>query len=534
LTNADLIIAALRGAGVRRLIGMPGGGSTADLIEAARRAGLPFTLAHTETGSAFIAAAEAEIAGTPAVCVATLGPGAASLANGVAHALLDRVPLLLLTDCLPEDMQRVADHQNFAHDGMFAPITKATLRARAADAGRVLCEAIAVATGGRPGPVHVDISPDVTGSLAADTHPCEPSAHSPDRSASGSLSERALDFIRCARRPVFLLGLGARTRAIASAVRSIAASHHVPALVTYKGKGIVADADPWFAGVITNGALERPVLEAADLFLAVGFDPVELLPRRWELEQPVISIAPWPVPQQHVPIADEAVGDVAALLDSVRGRLRQPSDWTRGEIGELVERQRKAMRAPGEGGLLPHEVVDAVAEFYAGSRVTVDAGAHMFPVLALWPATVPSGLLISNGLATMGFALPAAIGAALTDPSEPVVAFTGDGGLLMCLGELRTAVREKVAVRIIVFDDRALSLIRIKQLQRGYATDGTGLGAVDWRAVATGLGLVAHHVETADALRRSLAATAREPGPVLIAAAVSPATYPEMMRALRG
>jgi acetolactate synthase-1/2/3 large subunit len=193
------------------------------------------------------------------------------------------------------------------------------------------------------------------------------------------------------------------------------------------------------------------------------------------------------------------------------------------------------MRPPGDGGaLLPHEAVEIVVEFYDGARATVDAGAHMFPVMSLWLAREPSGVLISNGLSTMGFALPAAIGAALLDRSRPVVAFTGDGGLLMCLGELQTAVREEVPIRIVVLDDRALSLIRIKQLHRGYVPDGTGLGAVDWRAVGTGLGLVAHQVDTTAALRARLAETASHPGPVLIAATVSPSTYPETIRALRG
>jgi acetolactate synthase I/II/III large subunit len=134
----------------------------------------------------------------------------------------------------------------------------------------------------------------------------------------------------------------------------------------------------------------------------------------------------------------------------------------------------------------------------------------------------------------MGFALPAAIGAALLDRSRPVVAFTGDGGLLMSLGELQTAAREQVPIRTIVLDDRALSLIRIKQLQRGYVPNGTALGAVDWRAVGTGLGLVAHQADTASALRAALADTVNCAGPVLIAATVSPSTYPATMRALRG
>jgi acetolactate synthase I/II/III large subunit len=533
MTNADVIVGILQRAGVRRLFGMPGGGSTADLIEAARLGGLPFTLAQTESGSAFMATAQAEITGMPAACIATLGPGAASLVNGVANALLDRVPLLALTDCVSDDVRAVMHHQNLAHDCMFKAVAKASLRAAMMNVAQVMSEAIAIATTGQPGPVHIDVPPDVTAftppdsSLTNDREQCQ--GH------TRGLSVASEELVRRARRPVFLIGLGARTSEIASAVRSISASHQIPALVTYKAKGVVPDGDAWYAGVVTNGALERPVLEHADLFIAVGFDPVELLPRRWTLPQPVISISRWAIPQQHVPVAEELIGDVPTLLDALARCLSAPADWTRTEVAELITRQRSAMRPPGDGNsLLPHDVVDIVAGFYDGARATVDAGAHMFPVMSLWPAREPSGVLISNGLSTMGFALPAAIGAALLDRSRPVVAFTGDGGLLICLGELQTAVREKVRIRIIVFDDRALSLIRIKQLQRDYRPDSTELAAVDWCAVGTGLGLVARQVETAAALRATLAETSSHPGPVLIAATVSPSTYAQTIRALRG
>ncbi len=539
MTVADAIIDVLRRAGVQRLFGMPGGGSTADLIEAARVGGLPFTLTQTETGSAFMATAQAEITGAPGACVATLGPGAASLMNGVANALLDRVPLLVLTDCLPDDLRSIADHQNLPHGRMFAAIAKWSAAATPGDAPCVVRDALAVATDGTPGPVHVDVSPAVTGREVEEigTDLTCVGRHITDKSAPTGvrLSPATEDLVRRARRPVFLVGLGARTPAIASAIRSTAALFHVPALVTYKAKGVMADDDAWYAGVLTNGALERAVLDRADLFIAVGLDPVELLPRPWTLPQPVVSLSPWPVRQQQIRISEEVVGDVEAAVGALASLLPPCSDWDAAEVAALVARQRAAMRPSGDtGALLPHEVVEIVAEFYAGARATVDAGAHMFPVMSLWPAREPCGVLISNGLSTMGFALPAAIGAALLDRSRPVVAFTGDGGLLMCLGELQTAAREAVPVRIIVLDDRALSLIRIKQLQRGYAPEGTGLGAVDWRAVGTGLGLVAHQVKTAAALRSALAETAAHPGPVLIAATVSPSTYPETIRALGG
>jgi acetolactate synthase-1/2/3 large subunit len=171
---------------------------------------------------------------------------------------------------------------------------------------------------------------------------------------------------------------------------------------------------------------------------------------------------------------------------------------------------------------------------YSGARVSVDAGAHMFPVMSLWPAERPADVLISNGLSTMGFALPAAIGAALLDRSRPTLAFTGDGGLLICLGELCTAARERVPLRIIVFEDGVLSLIRLKQVQRGYRTDGVSLGEIDWRAVASGLGLTSASAATEDELRQCLRDTADAPGPVLIAARINAETYHDTIRALRG
>lgn len=192
------------------------------------------------------------------------------------------------------------------------------------------------------------------------------------------------------------------------------------------------------------------------------------------------------------------------------------------------------MRVPGSaGGLWPHRVVELVAAARPGDRVTIDAGAHMFPAVALWPANRPRDLLISNGLSTMGYALPTAIGAALAD-RRPVTVLTGDGGLLMCLAELVTAARERLPIRIIVFDDRALSLIKIKQQQRGFRTEGVGLDGIDWPALASGCGVTALAATDEAGLIRALDDTARLEGPVLIAAAVDPTGYGPTMTALRG
>ena len=515
MTNADLIIRALQDAGVKRLFGMPGGGSPADLIEAARLAGLPFTLAHTETAAAFMATAQAEITGRPGACLATLGPGAASLMNGVANAFLERAPLIVLTDCHPGSMQ----HQNLPQREMFAPIVKWTGRPSADEVPEALACALQAVETFPHGPVHLDFSTEVTNAPAREFSPQPPAAPATLLSSIPSIVENA-------KRPLFLIGLGARSRAI----RELCDRFSIPALVTYKAKGAVPDRHPWFGGVFTNGSLEREIVEQADLLIAVGLDPVELLPRTWKFTQPVISLTKWPMRQSQIPIAAELIGEIDGLLASLP--LRR-SEWNRDDVSKLAEQQRELMRPAGDG-LLPHRVAAIAAEFYEGSRITVDAGAHMFPVMALWPASEPSGVLISNGLSTMGFALPAAIGAALLDPAKAVVAFTGDGGLLICLAELRTAARENLPVRVIVFDDGDLTLIKVKQEQRGYAPDGVRIGPIDWLQAAGGLGVRAFSAASENELRDALAKSKDDRGPVLIAAKISTATYEPTLRALRG
>ena len=548
-TNADRIIEMLQAAGVERLFGMPGGGSNADLIEAAGNLGLPFSLAHTETASAFMACAQAEITGKPGACLATLGPGAASLMNGIAHAHLDRVPLFVLTDCLGEPGAQVMRHQALRHGEMFSTVVKWSARPAPGEIVETLDCALEAVLSFPPGPVHLDLSTEVTSSCGANTLDLvAPAILSPVRSPAarppalpgigeGTIPPDFHQLLRASRHPVFLIGLGAKSRPTATAIREVCERLGIPALVTYKAKGVVPDRHPWFGGVFTNAALESNVLDRADLFVAIGLDPVELLPRPWKFRQPLISISGWPMEPSQIPVELELVGDVVSSVHTVAACLTE-SHWESVELLRLVEKQRERMRPalpnPTGSALLPHRVVELVAEAYPGVRATVDAGAHMFPVMTLWPAEEPSGVLISNGLSTMGFALPAAIGAALLAPSRPIVVFTGDGGLLMCAGELRTAARERLPLRIIVFQDNELSLIKIKQEQRGYRTDGVSIGEIDWRWVANGFGVRADDALTETHLRSSLHQTADHPGPVLIAAKISAGTYAATMRALRG
>ncbi len=217
----------------------------------------------------------------------------------------------------------------------------------------------------------------------------------------------------------------------------------MPAMVTYKAKGVVPDTDTHFAGVFTHGALERPIVSEADLLIGVGLDPVELIPRPWTYPQPIVNVGPFEVDDRHVPFASQFITDIPAGMQLVGERL-PPAAWDLDAVRRTVIAQRLSLCPPGSR-LGAHHVVQVTAQAAAArARVTIDAGAHMFPATMLWPVREPNGMLISNGLSTMGFALPAAIGAALLDQDGPVIALTGDGGLMMCAAELLTAVRERL------------------------------------------------------------------------------------------
>ena len=284
--------------------------------------------------------------------------------------------------------------------------------------------------------------------------------------------------IRAARRPLVIAGLGCRA-ADAKWLRAFAEALPAPVLTTYKAKGAIPDPHPLALGIFTGGALEEPLVKRADLIIAFGLDTVELIPRRWAYSAPVLSLTRCaaadarlraPGGDAYFTPALEVVGEPGAILEDLASRIMGPG--ARGGLGRGGGGPDPAgapgrPRGPG-AGLAPHRVAQMTRELTAaGSIATVDAGAHMFQATTYWQALEPGELLISNGLATMGFALPAAIAAQLVHPDRRVICFTGDGGLMMVASELETVARLRLPLLIVVFNDEALSLIEVKQEQKG-------------------------------------------------------------------
>jgi acetolactate synthase-1/2/3 large subunit len=340
--------------------------------------------------------------------------------------------------------------------------------------------------------------------------------------------------LRQARRPLVIVGLGARRPGDAAAVRSLCERRGLPVLSTYKAKGVVPDGHPLSAGLFTLGQIETPLVEAADLLLTVGLDPVELLPRTWPWALPVVHCARWPAASPQMPPGETEIGDLDDILGQAADCLPHASEWTAGVAARNRQRQREAVMSGGSG-LTPGRAIEIIAEVFTSARhVTVDAGAHMFPATALLPADVPGRIPISNGLSTMGYALPAAIGAALVTTDAPVVAITGDAGLLMCLGELRTSARERLRLVVVVFADGELSLIRIKQDRRGLEPDGVRIGDMDWPRAASAFGLRSARACDEGSLRRHLEEALQADGPAFIEARIDPSGYGRMLETLRG
>jgi acetolactate synthase-1/2/3 large subunit len=403
-----------------------------------------------------------------------------------------------------------------------ATVTKASLPYGPHDPA-VPARAIELACQGRPGPVHLDFDPTASGSAPV---PAAEDGH------AGCLDEVAA-VIASARRPVIVAGVGAPV------IDGVLATP-IPVLTTYKGRGAVPDHGPQAAGIVTGATAEAAVLAAADLIIGIGLDPVELIPAPWPYPAPVVLLGSWPIDDSTYfgdRLAGQVVGDLPPLVEDLAGRIR--STWSGDDAPRFRRHALDALRAavPAEpDGLTPQDVVTiARSAAPAGTIATIDAGAHMLAAVPLGAVDGPGQLLISNGLSTMGFALPAAVAAAVVEPWRSVVCLTGDGGLGMALAELETLARLRLNVVVVVFNDAALSLIAIKQQPQGQGGPAAVTYApTDFAAVAAGFGMRSERVADADAYRRALAAAFGHEGPSLLDVRVDPTAYPAILAAIRG
>ena len=287
-------------------------------------------------------------------------------------------------------------------------------------------------------------------------------------------------------------------------------------------------------GIFTNAAAEEPLVRQADLVVLVGVDPVELIPRPWTYQAPLISLRRTPNGSRYLAPDVELITELGRGLERISSETAWRPVWRNDAVREhrrsLVGRLRSAA-----AGLQPADVIETARALAPNDAVvTVDSGAHMFPATELWTATQPGRFLISNGLATMGYALPAAIAAALVVPEATVLCVTGDGGLFMQLGELETAARLRSRVVVIVLDDTGFSLIRVKQARKGYVPAGVTFGPSKLDRAAEALGVPARTASTVPEFREAMQWALEVDGPTLVCARIDATVYDDMFAAIRG
>ncbi len=516
--------------GVRHIFGYPGDPNI-EFMEQARREGIEFVLARREGTAVLMADAYGQLTGRPGVCLATLGPGATNMVNGVATAFLDRTPMISIAGQLSSRLEPIFTHQNVDQLRLFAPVTKWTVRMQADAAGSIMRRAWRLAMAERPGPVHIVTCADIVKNPSSDSAirvpPTTASAEATQVFADGGFT-RVRDIVAGAQRPVILAGIGAVRTKAASAIRSLAEQIGCPVVVSPKAKGILPEDHPYFAGTIDmacNGIVWS-FLKSCDLILAAGFDAVELI-KSWQLSTPVIHIDTVPNTDQVYPADIELVGWIPAILNCLRDAHSGEPRWRMGE----VERHRVKLRegyysGRVQGKLNPTDVVDAArAAFPRNTIVTTDVGSHKLLVGQGWATYEPLTLLMTNGLSSMGFSLPGAITAKLLHPDRPVLCFIGDGGLAMVQSELHLAATLKLGIVVIVFCDNSLNRIELKQQALNYPSTGTRLEPTDFVKVAEGMGCDGARAEDLMQLTKLLDGAATAQRPLLIQAEIDPAQY---------
>jgi acetolactate synthase I/II/III large subunit len=554
-TVADVLVDGLRRAGIARLFAPTESGASA-VLAAARARGLAVVAAHSESTACLMAAVTGELTGTPGVAVICpperrtpvtpvdvpeSAPGAPpapinTMATSMAYARTDCAPLILITEAsataaaIPERAQAAKSGPDrtaplpIDHATPFGALSKQTLVVEAASASHWIAHAVQLALKDPRGPVHLDLAIDVasTPAIPVATNVVPPGLQPPDPAALAS----AADLIRQADRPLIIAGLGCRAREDSKWLRAFAEALPAPVLTTPKAKGAIPEPHPLSLGIFSNRAFEASFVRRADLIIGVGLAPAEFEPGPWRPPAPVAHLSRVPHAGEVFQAAVEVIGEPASIFEELAPRLRGKAraDWDVFELDRVKREQlaRLAVGAAGRAGqpagaevsgapaanpgVAPHRVIEIARELSpAGTVAVTDPGPHAGAAMWFWSTVAPGEFLIpSVSSSRSGFALPAAIAAQLVYPRQRVVCFTGIVGLRRAAAELETAVRLRLPIAVLIFDD--------------------GSPGVHHRVLGSEFGVAAHGAVDEESTRRAIYGALTGSPPTVIHATVDQST----------
>jgi acetolactate synthase I/II/III large subunit len=551
-TNVDQVARLLVSVGIRRVYGLPGEDHMA-LLDSFTGAGLDYCTAFNESSAVIMAATEAQLSGLPGVAVLSLAPGVSNGVNGLLNTYLEEVPLLLISGQHPAGQLPFVVRQGFNIEQLVTPITKWRARVTAdMNVPAVVGRAIDEAMSGRPGPVYLEIPDAVATSepqasdegerlavarLTSRWPQTAPVSQPADKTALDSLAAR----LARARRPALVLG-GRRRRLRSQTLAAFAAAFRVPVFTTSRQKGVLDSGCQFFAGTFLNGRLEKRLLDEADLVLLIDPESFDFYNKAWCFAAEAVAVTADSFTEWLNPLAEAITAEPEPLLTELTestgpaARTGGASEWTT----EDVARYRSAVResllpsdAPSEAFSVAHAVDAALSAWPRDGYLVADAGFSKPLIVMLSDPAEPDHFLASNALSTMGYSIPAAV-AARRAGAAPLLAFLGDGSLLMRATEIMVAADTGTPAVYVAIMDQSLTQIEVKQERRNLAPVGVALPRVSCAKLADALGIDGADVDNAEDLRSAVTKGLAGDRPVLIGAYVDHAPSRVLFDLLRG
>jgi len=511
LSTAELMVSCLENEGVEYVFGIPGE-ENIHLIQALVPSSIRYVLVRHEQAASFMAEVYGRLTGKAGVCSATLGPGAINLLLGVADATTNSTPVVALSAQVGRGRSFKESHQGVDLVSMFAPVTKWSELVVVPEAiPEMLRKAFKLAQTERPGAVYLALPEDVEKTIApAGARPLVVNTPRPDEPSPSQL-ERAAAVLRASKSPIVLAGHGAARADAGEALRHFAETLNVPVATTFHGKGIFPDDHPLALGAV--GFMRHDYVnfgfDNADTIIAVGyelqeFDPVRINPAS---DKQIIHIHRFPAEVDlHYEVAVGLQSDIPRTLEALADAVGHRFEPQLGErIRGMLESELDHGRADDRFPLSPARIVaDTRAALRREDIVLVDTGALKMWMARLYPTFEPNTCLISNGLSTMAWTVPGAIGAKLARPHSRVLVATGDGAFLMNSQEIETALREQTPFVILVWVDNEYGLITWKMDLEFGENSNTAFGNPDFVAYAESFGARGYRIDVASELLPTL------------------------------
>jgi acetolactate synthase-1/2/3 large subunit len=530
LTGAEILWATLAGEGVTEVFGYPGG-AILPAYDALRKFPIRHVLVRHEQGAAHMADGYARASGKVGVAIATSGPGATNLVTGIATAMLDSVPIVCVTGNVSSKVLGTDAFQEVDITGITLPVTKHNfLVNKAEDLAPALRQAFQIARSGRPGPVLVDITKDAQQASALfDFAAAKPKPYRPHpmlRVEEAGLADAA-ELIRNAQRPMILAGHGVIESGALEQLRALAERAQVPVALTLLGLGGFPASHPLNLGMMGmhGEAWVNHAIQESDLLIACGMrfdDRVIGTPATYALKAKKIHIEVDPAEiNKNIKVDVALVGDLGEVLEQLLPRIsaRDGSKWLRAiEESKGAVAVRDIKNLPDSGHLYAAHVMHDLWRITGGNAIVVtDVGQHQMWEAQYFHHEKPRSLITSGGLGTMGFALPAAIGAKTACPDKEVWVIAGDGGFQMTAAELSTIVQENLKINIAVINNGYLGMVRQWQeffYEKNY--EATPLVSPDFVKLADAHGIAGQAVRTRAEVDAAVAEARNHPGPYLL------------------